>query len=123
MVCFCSPNPAGIVALERPVSAFHAGVIAVIHKCLHFDILQPGGLSAISRGLSAAIPPVEIGYHIRPWRGRSNSHKNLSAVRKKLQIPVQTGAILDREGKTATPLGSIFYSFCHPGVSLRSTPG
>ena len=37
---------------------------------------QPGGLPAISRRLSAAIPPVNVKKDPRPRRGRSNPSMN-----------------------------------------------
>jgi hypothetical protein len=87
------------------------------------DMLQPGGLPAISRGLSEATPPDNAEKDPRPRRGRRNRPMNPCGLAKTPQIPVQTGGILARTGKTATPPGSKFYSVCHPGVSLRSTPG
>ena len=54
--------------------------------------------------------------------GRSNSPKNLSALRNKLQMPVQTGGILGHEGKTATPLGSIFIHFAIRGCRFAQPP-
>ena len=47
--------------------------LIVIHKCADAGVLQPEGLPAISRGLSAAIPPEAAKTSFRPWKGRSNA--------------------------------------------------
>ena len=56
--------------------------IVIPMSCLfkHADLLQPGGLPAISRGLSEATPPDIAAKDPRPRRGRSNRTMNLCAL-------------------------------------------
>jgi hypothetical protein len=53
-----------------PTPGFRSGVLVVIHKSLR-EQQNPEGIQAISRGLSAAIPPDRSIATNRPRRGRS----------------------------------------------------
>ena len=67
------------------------GALIVIHKShrarnAEHGLLQPGGLSAISRRLSEATPPANVKKAPRPRRGRSNQAMNLGTLPKTLQM-------------------------------------
>ena len=67
------------------------------------QVLYPGGVTAISRGLSAATPPEsDLSHTLDPGRGRS-SYRSPTLLRP---LP-----------------GSVMMLLIQPGVSLRSTPG
>ena len=81
-------------------------------------LLQPVGLPAISRGLSEATPPVEIVYHIRPRRGRSNRAKNLGALSGMPQMPGSGWWYPSPCGKNCDPSGvAILFGLLSGGVA------
>ena len=96
----------------------HAGALVVIHKSTDADTLQPGGLLAISRGLSEATPPVGIGHRIRPRRGRRNLPTNLGYFPKMLQM-LGSGCWYSRpHRKNYDPSGvDIFFGLPSGGVA------
>src|SRR5438105_3238675 len=82
---------------------------------------DPGGVAAISRGLSAATPPVTWrAMESRPRRGRSRT-----GDRRRIDRRFSPGnRRLFRPRHSLAPLrGAIRFLTREPGVSLRSTPG
>src|SRR6266404_5208888 len=76
---------------------------------------DPGRVVAISRGLSAATPPVDwLQIELHPGRGASSSTRGTALKSSATRARIAA----------ATPSGvETYWTSVVPGVSLRSTPG
>ncbi len=102
----------------------HTQVLTVIHKCMDAGLLQPGGLTAISQGLSEATPPEHTKYKASTPEGsqQSDAAKNLGIPQKRCEWFFLANGILRRTRKTATPPGSMIHCSLTGGVADAQPP-
>ena len=101
------------------VAPFSCGTTYFYHAKAAID---PGGVAAISRGLSEATPPDEsASFGSRPRRGRSIVRR-IRVDRNARQRPIDPMDASQLQALLAPLRGAIRF-LASPGVSLRSTPG